>query len=226
MIPTVTIDGVPDPLPEGLTVLDVREPVEWQHAHIEGAVHIPLATLPQRHTELPEGQQVLNQNAERFYDEGQDFWPKRYAIWGKLVARQPAQIAYAIVDAKVRDRFLPSVFPPVEADSIDALAVKLGLPVERLAATVATFNNAVSPGTFDHTRLDDCRTTGLAPAHCPNSASSRLIGSDTIPSRITGSSGLSSRRPNSLSPNSSKPPRLAFCSAIAMLRAATASCSE
>ena len=59
MIPTVTIDQVPDPLPEGLTVLDVREPVEWQHAHIEGALHIPLATLPVRLDELPADQQVL-----------------------------------------------------------------------------------------------------------------------------------------------------------------------
>ncbi|GAB3197975.1 rhodanese-like domain-containing protein [Nocardioides hungaricus] len=59
MIPTMTIDQVPDPLPEGLTVLDVREPVEWQYAHIEGAVHIPLATLPVRHTELPEGQVLV-----------------------------------------------------------------------------------------------------------------------------------------------------------------------
>ena len=59
MIPTVTIDQVPDPLPEGLTVLDVREPVEWQHAHIEGALHIPLATLPVRVAELQADQQVL-----------------------------------------------------------------------------------------------------------------------------------------------------------------------
>jgi rhodanese-related sulfurtransferase len=59
MIPTVNVDGLPDPLPAGLTVLDVREPVEWQYAHIEGAIHIPLATLPARRSELPEGQQVL-----------------------------------------------------------------------------------------------------------------------------------------------------------------------
>ena len=59
MIPTVMIAGVPDPLPEGLTVLDVREPVEWQHGHIEGALHIPLSTLPLRYAELPEGQQTL-----------------------------------------------------------------------------------------------------------------------------------------------------------------------
>lgn len=25
---------------------------------------------------------VVNRDAERFYDEGEDFWPKRYAIWG------------------------------------------------------------------------------------------------------------------------------------------------
>ena len=55
-IPTVTIDGVPDPIPEGLTVLDVREPVEWAHGHIEGATHIPLMEVPQRLDELPVGQ--------------------------------------------------------------------------------------------------------------------------------------------------------------------------
>ena len=37
---------------------------------------------------------VVNTRAERFYDEGEDLWPKRYAIWGGLVAGQPDQIAY------------------------------------------------------------------------------------------------------------------------------------
>ena len=59
MIPTVTIDHVPDPLPDGLTVLDVREPVEWQHGHIEGAVHIPLSLLPVRVSELPAAQTLV-----------------------------------------------------------------------------------------------------------------------------------------------------------------------
>lgn len=59
MIPTVTVDNVPDPLPEGLTVLDVREPVEWQHGHIEGAVHIPLSLLPVRLGELPQTQTLV-----------------------------------------------------------------------------------------------------------------------------------------------------------------------
>jgi tricarballylate dehydrogenase len=107
---------------------------------------------------------AVNRDAERFYDEGEDVWPKRYAIWGKLVARQPGQIAYSIVDAKVRDRFMPSVFPPIEAPSIRELAAKLSLPAERLEATVEAFNRAVRPGSFDASTLDDCRTEGLAPA--------------------------------------------------------------
>lgn len=40
---------------------------------------------------------VVNKLAQRFYDEGEDIWPKRYAIWGRLVAAQPDQIAYIIL---------------------------------------------------------------------------------------------------------------------------------
>jgi rhodanese-related sulfurtransferase len=58
-IPTTTIEGVPEPLPPGVSVLDVRELVEWQHGHIEGAVHIPLMELPQRLDEVPEGQVLV-----------------------------------------------------------------------------------------------------------------------------------------------------------------------
>ncbi|MFL6158018.1 MAG: rhodanese-like domain-containing protein, partial [Marmoricola sp.] len=52
-IPTVSIDQVPDPLPAGLTVLDVREPGEWAHGRIDGAVHIPLTELVERVAEVP-----------------------------------------------------------------------------------------------------------------------------------------------------------------------------
>ena len=106
---------------------------------------------------------AVNRDAERFYDEGEDFWPKRYAIWGKLIARQPEQIAFSIIDAKVHDRFMPSVFPPVEAGSLRELAQKLELSPGRLEATVSAFNAAVRPGSFDHTTLDDCRTEGITP---------------------------------------------------------------
>lgn len=106
---------------------------------------------------------VVNQRGDRFYDEGEDLWPKRYAIWGRLVAQQPNQIAYSIIDSKVLGRFMPSVFPPVQADTIAALAGALGLPECRLECTVSRFNEAVLAGTFDHNKLDDCRTDGLTP---------------------------------------------------------------
>jgi tricarballylate dehydrogenase len=106
---------------------------------------------------------VVNKQAERFYDEGEDFWPKRYAIWGMLVARQPDQIAFSIVDAKAVGQFMPSVFPPKAASSIRELAVQLNLPPEKLEATVGRFNAAVRPGSFNHSILDDCRTVGLNP---------------------------------------------------------------
>lgn len=58
-IPTVSIDQVPDPLPDGLTVIDVREPVEWAHGRIDGATHIPLGELMERVGEVPLEGQVL-----------------------------------------------------------------------------------------------------------------------------------------------------------------------
>jgi len=58
-IPTIAVDGVPHPLPEGVAVIDVREDVEWQHGHIDGAMHIPLRDLPARLSEVPEGQSLV-----------------------------------------------------------------------------------------------------------------------------------------------------------------------
>jgi tricarballylate dehydrogenase len=106
---------------------------------------------------------VVNKEVRRFYDEGEDFWPKRYAIWGKLIAAQPDQIAYSIVDAKALPLFLPSVFPPFQAASIPELASALGLDSSALVTAVNDFNRAARPGAFDPGSLDDCRTEGLAP---------------------------------------------------------------
>lgn len=106
---------------------------------------------------------VVNGEGERFYDEGEDFWPKRYAIWGRLVAQQPRQIAYSIIDRKVIGRFMPPVFPGVTAQSLGELAAKLGLPVEAFMQSLESYNTACQPGSFNHTILDDCRTENLQP---------------------------------------------------------------
>jgi tricarballylate dehydrogenase len=107
---------------------------------------------------------MVNREGERFYDEGEDFWPKRYAIWGRLVAQQPGQVGHCIIDAKAQGRFMPPVFKGEEAQTLEQLAAQLGLPVERFLATVAAYNAACRVGTFDHAVLDDCHTEGLLPA--------------------------------------------------------------
>ena len=104
---------------------------------------------------------VVNRDGERFYDEGEDVWPKRYAIWGRLVAGQPDQVGYSVIDHKSIDLFMPSVFPPVKADTIPELAGKLGLEPEALTRTVETFNAACQEGTFFPTEKDGLSTRGL-----------------------------------------------------------------
>ena len=58
-IPTASVAGVPDPLPEGLLVLDVREDDEWEAGHVAGSVHIPLMQLDERSPDLPPAEQTL-----------------------------------------------------------------------------------------------------------------------------------------------------------------------
>lgn len=107
---------------------------------------------------------VVNKDAQRFYDEGEDVWPKRYAIWGRLVAAQPDQVGYVIIDAKSLELFMPSVFPPIKADTLEELADKMGLPADGLVQTVTEFNAACGDTSgFHPTELDGVTTTGLTP---------------------------------------------------------------
>lgn len=107
---------------------------------------------------------MLNRDAQRFHDEGADFWPKRYAVWGRLVAQQPGQIGYCIIDSQAVGRFMPPVFPGARAQTLPELARQLGLDEQAFMQTVQAFNAACRVGRFNHTVLDDCHTEGLAPA--------------------------------------------------------------
>jgi tricarballylate dehydrogenase len=106
---------------------------------------------------------VVNSRGARFYDEGEELWPKRYAIWGRNIAGQPGQIAYSIWDSKVNEEFLPPMYRPTVAGDIAGVAVRLGLDPYAVTGTVTAYNKAVVPGEFDPSRLDGCRTSGLEP---------------------------------------------------------------
>jgi tricarballylate dehydrogenase len=142
-------DQVGDPSQCHAIAVDARAP------KFDGGIVTRLDTLPLGI--------VVNQCGQRFYDEGEDLWPKRYAIWGRLIAQQPDQIAYSIVDSKTAGLVMPSAFPALEARTIHELADLLKLPADALGVTVDQFNRSVVEGSFDHTRLDNCHTSGLNP---------------------------------------------------------------
>jgi tricarballylate dehydrogenase len=146
----------------GKGVQDVGDPTQCHAVAIDARAPKFDGGIITRHDSVVFGI-VVNKDAARFYDEGEDIWPKRYAIWGRLVAAQPGQIAYIVFDCAVRNSFMPTLFPPIEGGSIAELAGKLELDPTALDKTIADFNAAVRPGTFDHTILDDCRTEGLTP---------------------------------------------------------------
>ncbi|HEV2282916.1 MAG TPA: FAD-dependent tricarballylate dehydrogenase TcuA [bacterium] len=107
---------------------------------------------------------VVNTDGRRFYDEGEEIWPKRYAIWGGLVAAQPGQTAYSVFDAKSWGRFIPPAYPPYRAETIGALASQLDLNREQFVATVEEFNRgAPAVRRIDMSRLDGSATSGVTP---------------------------------------------------------------
>lgn len=53
-IPSVSVNE----LTERHTILDVREPYEWEAGHIDGAVHMPVDEVPQRLEELDPDEDV------------------------------------------------------------------------------------------------------------------------------------------------------------------------
>jgi tricarballylate dehydrogenase len=110
---------------------------------------------------------VVNRHGLRFYDEGEDFWPKRYAVWGGHVAQQDGQIAYSLWDAKVNGLTLPPMYGVTTGDSVGQVAQALGMGAEAIAQvsqTVAGYNASVVDAAFDPATLDDCRTRGIVPA--------------------------------------------------------------
>jgi tricarballylate dehydrogenase len=110
---------------------------------------------------------MVNQDAQRFIDEGMDFKSYSYTVMGPEILRQPGGIAYQIFDqqtvARLEARY-GSGSPPVTAETIEALAVKLGLNPQALVRTINAYNAAVQAGPFNPAIKDGKRTQGIEPA--------------------------------------------------------------
>lgn len=111
---------------------------------------------------------LVNRHAERFFDEGQDSFDSTFEKLGYEIWANQEQQAWFVGEKAILD--WPSVAnimltdqPPIEADTIEALADELGLDPAALATTVAKYNAAIQPGKTDRTVRDGKRTEGISP---------------------------------------------------------------
>ncbi|MFD2111938.1 FAD-dependent tricarballylate dehydrogenase TcuA [Thiorhodococcus fuscus] len=147
---------VGDPTTAYLVAVDARSPAD------DGGIVTRIRCMPSGI--------VVDRDGRRFRDEGGDTASTRYAVWGQRLAHCPAQIAYLILDARALRSAPPSLYPPIQADSLASLAERLELPPSVLAATLADYNAATEPGKEDqdpvgwHTRdLDPPKTAYALP---------------------------------------------------------------
>lgn len=91
---------------------------------------------------MPEGI-VVDADGERRHDEGGDTASTRYALWGQRLAGFPGQLGHLILDARGLREAPPALYPPIAADSVGALAERIGIQPAALDATVARYNAAV-----------------------------------------------------------------------------------
>lgn len=110
---------------------------------------------------------VVNANAERFLDEGENFRNLTYAKYGREILKQPKRLAIQIFDQKtakaLRDEYRIKQITKAESDTIAGLAEQLMLDPAALERTVAEYNAACGSQPFNPAILDGKGTTGITP---------------------------------------------------------------
>lgn len=111
---------------------------------------------------------VVDQHGHRFFDEGAGLMHETWEAFARDIHfARPKRTAYAILDSRLFDiegveRAIRSEVPPVQADSIEALAAQIGIAPGNLRSTVDAFNAAATgdPAQFDAARCDGLATAG------------------------------------------------------------------
>jgi len=111
---------------------------------------------------------VVNGEGKRFFDEGADSFDSTFELLGyEIWANQQQSAAFvaekAILDWPGVTDIVLSDLPPLEADTIEELAVLLGIAPTALASTVAEYNRAIQPGETDRRIRDGKCTQGITP---------------------------------------------------------------
>ena len=111
---------------------------------------------------------IVDQNARRFLDEGEDYRDNTYVKFSKYIIDHAGGLAFSIFDDRMvsRPEFHRAWRPvgePYQADTLEELAEKLGIPSAALVKTVKEFNAAIQPGELDLDSLDGKHTEGIIP---------------------------------------------------------------
>jgi tricarballylate dehydrogenase len=110
---------------------------------------------------------MLNEDCERFADEGEDFMPYTYAKMGSIVQDQPHRLAFQIFDQKgipYLERLYYATTVPVEGDTIAEVGEKLGLDPKKLEQVVEEYNRSIDESVeFNPWVKDGKATHGLEP---------------------------------------------------------------
>ncbi|ETI68817.1 FAD-binding protein [Neobacillus vireti] len=112
---------------------------------------------------------LVDQNGSRFVDEGKTTIDEQYEeVARKIFYDLPGHVAYMIGDQKMYEipnyeRAVETDKPAIVADTLEELAEKIGVPAERLTATVNKYNAAVQPGEFKWDKKDGKQAVGITP---------------------------------------------------------------
>ncbi|SDY11112.1 FAD-dependent tricarballylate dehydrogenase TcuA [Halopenitus persicus] len=106
---------------------------------------------------------LINNDGERFFDEGEDARAHTYAKLGRIIFEEPGHEAFIVIDDPLKEHMRatgPS--DPVVGDSVEEVLAELGCDSpEDGAETIERFNEACDPGEFDPDELDGNATEGL-----------------------------------------------------------------
>jgi tricarballylate dehydrogenase len=108
---------------------------------------------------------VVGRDGCRFFDEGADLMHETWERFARDIHfGRSNDIAYAILDSSLFDipgfeRAIRSDVPPYQSQTLEGLAVQIGIPARSLQETVDAFNSAA---TGDAARFDATRCDGLA----------------------------------------------------------------
>jgi tricarballylate dehydrogenase len=155
----LVLRGSPYNTGEGIRMAqELGAAIDWMDDFHGGLIHYGYKKYPEvgamagmRSMKKYEVGILVNQKAKRFVDEGEHASDKTYAKFGKIVAlTQPEGVAYIIFDAKNKNVVNPDYtgpeMAPVEAESLQSLAGKLGIDAVGLVDTVRQYNTSIQDG--------------------------------------------------------------------------------